>query len=89
MKIKLQGIRDFIIEAACTPSVCTPLSNQQCNKVVFPRFRNLKFADNIDEQNKKIDLLIGPDHYHNFFTDKIIRGKEGGLLLKIHISAGF
>ena len=60
MKIKLKGIRDFIIEAVCIPSVCTPLSNQQCNKVVnvFPHFRNLKFADNINEQNKKIDLLI-------------------------------
>ena len=77
VKIKLKGIRDFIIEAACTPSVCTPLSNQQCHKVVFPHFRNLKFADNIAEQNKKIDLLIGPYYYHNFFTDEIIRGKEG------------
>ena len=30
----LKGIQDFIIEAVCIPSVCTPLSNQQCNKVV-------------------------------------------------------
>ena len=77
--IKLKGIRDFIIETACIPSVSTPLSNQQCNKVVnvFPHFRNLKFADNINEQNKKIDLLIGADYYHKFFTDEIIRGKEG------------
>ena len=54
-KIKLKGIRDFIIEAVCIPSVCTPLSNQQCNKVVnvFPHVRNLKSADNINEQNKK------------------------------------
>ena len=65
--------------AVCIPSVCTPLSNQQCNKTVnvFPHFRNLKFADNINEQNKKIDLLIGADYYHKFFTDEIIRGKEG------------
>ena len=79
MKIKLKGIRDFIIEAVCIPSVCTPLSNQQCDKVVnvFPHFRNLKFADNINEQNKKIDSLIGADYYHKFLTDEIIRGKEG------------
>ena len=31
----------------------------------------MKFDDNINEQNKKIDLLIG-----EFFTDNIIRGKE-------------
>ena len=35
----------------------TPLFNQQCNKVfnVFPHFKNLKFADNINEQNKNIN----------------------------------
>ena len=55
------------------------LSNQQCNKVVnvFPHFRNLKLADNFNEQNKKSDLLIDADYYHKFFTDEIIRGKEG------------
>ena len=79
VKIKLKGIRDFIIEAVCFPSVCTPLSNQQHNKVVsvFTHFRNLKFADNINEQNKKIDLLTGANYYHKFFTDKIVRGKKG------------
>ena len=57
VKIKLKGIRDFIIEAFCIPSVYTPLSNQKCTKFVsvFPHFRNLKFADNINEQNKTID----------------------------------
>ena len=71
MKLKLKGIRDFIIEADCIPFVCTPLSNQQCDKVVnvFPHFRNLRFADNINEQIKKIDLLTGADYYHKFFTD--------------------
>ena len=44
---------------------------------VFPHFRDLKFAENINEQNKKIDLLIGADCYHKFLTDEIIRGKEG------------
>ena len=56
VKIKLKGTQDFIIEAICIPSVSTPLSYQQCNKVanVFPNFSNLKFADNINEQNKKL-----------------------------------
>ena len=44
----------------------------------FLHFRNLKFADNNNEQNKKIDLLIGAYYYHEFYTDEIIRGKEGG-----------
>ena len=79
LKIKLKGIRDLINEAVCIPSVCTLLCNHQCNKVVgvFPHFRNLNFADNINEQNKKIDLLIDADYYLKFFTDEIIRGKEG------------
>ena len=52
MKIKLKGIRYFIIEAVCIQSVCTPLTNQQCNKVfiVFPHIENLKLADDINEQ---------------------------------------
>ena len=37
----------------------------------------MKFADSINKQNKKIDLLIGVDYYHKFFTDEIIGGKEG------------
>ena len=55
LTIKLKGIRDFIIEAVYIPSVCILLSKQQCNKVVnvFLHFRNLKFADNTNEQNKK------------------------------------
>ena len=55
LTIKLKGIRDFIIEAVYIPSVCIPLSKQQCNKVVnvFLHFRNLKFDDNTNEQNKK------------------------------------
>ena len=43
----------------------------------FLHFRNLKFADNNNEQNKKIDLLIGAYYYHEFYTDEIIRDKEG------------
>ena len=50
VKIKLKGMRDFIVEAVCIPSVCNSPSNQQCNKTVninvFPHFKNLKFADN-------------------------------------------
>ena len=37
----------------------------------------MKFADNINEQNKKIDLLFGDEYYHKFFIEEIIRGKEG------------
>ena len=37
----------------------------------------MKLADDINEQNKEIDLSIGSDYYHKFFTDEIIRGKEG------------
>ena len=59
MKIILKGTEDFIIEAVCIPSVCTPLSNQQCNKVVnvFPHFKNLKFADNIKDV-KELNILM-------------------------------
>ena len=54
-KIKIKGVRDFIIEAACIPSVCTPFSNQQCSKDinVFPHFKNLKSADDINGPKKK------------------------------------
>ena len=92
VKIKLKGIRGFIIEAVCIPSVCTHLFNQQCNQVanVFPHFRNLKSADNIHDQNKKIDLLIGADIITNSLLTKSSEARNrGGLLLKIHISTGF
>ena len=83
VKIKLKGIRDSIIEA-----VCTPHSNQQCNKVayVFPHFRNLKFANNINEQNKK---KMAPIIITNSLLTRLSEAEIGNLLLKIQFSAGF
>ena len=56
-------------------SVSTPLYNQECNKViiVFPHFKSFKLVGYTNEQNKEIDLIIGTDCYHKFFTN----GKEG------------
>ena len=49
----------------------------------------MKFADNINEENKKIDLLIGAIIITNSLLTKLSETKRGILSLKIHILAGF
>ena len=42
-----------------------------------------------DDTNQKNDLLVGADHYHKFYIEEIIRGKEGSLFHKIVFLQGF
>ena len=79
VKIKLNGMeKDFVIEALVVPQICSPITNQMVTRVSqnYPHLKNLKLADSFDEQLMNIDILIGTDFYHTFFTDEIIRGKS-------------
>ena len=79
VKIKLNGMKkDFVNEVLVIPQICSPITNQMGTWVSqnYPHLKNLRLADSFDEQLMNIDILIGTDFYHTFFTDEIIRGKS-------------
>ena len=67
----------FCVEVLCVPLICSNLSNQNISLALkeFPNLRSLKLAD-CDEgplSDFKVDVLVGVDFYHNFFTGKVVR----------------
>ena len=79
VKLKLHGIKkNFVIEALVVPTICSPLTNQKIASVSqsYPHLKNLKLADPFTDETMNIDILVGTDFYHTFFTDEVIRGKS-------------
>ena len=58
--------------------ICQPLTGQHINFAVkeHEHLQNLKLADSNDNESLFIDILIGQDHYWQFFKDKIIRSEN-------------
>ena len=60
--------------------ICKPLSGQTIELAVerFDHLKGLRLADsNPENLPLKIDILIGSDFYHQFFTHKTVSGMEG------------
>ena len=68
------------VEALCVPTVCSNLTQQKIEfaKQNYKHIANLCLADsNRNNVDLKVDLLIGVDYYHCFFTRKVIKGISG------------
>ena len=62
------------------PHIATPLQNTvSINVTHMPHLQNLQLAHLLaPEQEFKISLLVGADHYWDIVDDHIVRGEEGG-----------
>lgn len=72
--------RSFCLEVICFPHLCDPLTNQNISYALqkFPSLKSLKLADsNPSCSDLTVDILVGVDYYHNFFTGKIFRTRGG------------
>ena len=85
-KVLSKGSNEFnVVEAYGVPVVCSPLTRQNIKFVEenYPHVQGLVLADkNIDGKTLAVDVLIGLDFYHNFFTGKYRRGAEGPIALE-------
>lgn len=73
------------IEALCVPSICSPLSNQSSHKAKYTHshLSNLSLADEgVDELECNVELLIGLDYYHSFFSGQMRKGESGPVALE-------
>jgi len=81
LKVRHINRNEFcFIEAYCVPKVCSPLSRQDIEFVnkSYPHVRGLMLADsNVNCHDLEVNLLIGVDFYHSFFTGKVRKTSEG------------
>ena len=66
----------IVISALTSPAVCSPL----CNRVEisnYPHLNGLALAESVDVSSKRIDILIGADHYYDIVIGEVIRGSAG------------
>jgi hypothetical protein len=66
--------------------ICSPLSNQKVSVASdkFPILKDLKLADfDYESAQFQIGVLVGLDHYHSFFTGKVVKVKTAGELLQL------
>ena len=71
-------VRDEVvtITALSSPAVCSPLTSK-VDVSSYPHLQGLTLADNVNASNKRIDLLIGADHYYDIVIGDVIRGSAG------------
>ena len=64
------------ISALTSPAVCSPL-NTRVDASHYPHLNGLALADSVDVSNKRIDILIGADHYYDIVIGEVIKGSAG------------
>ena len=78
--VQVDSERSFCFELICFSHLCDPLTYQNISFALrnFPSLKSLKLADsNSSCSELTIDILVGVDYYHNFFTGKIFRTRGG------------
>ena len=79
VNLKISGLKEqILVEALVIPEICNSLTNQ-CSKTViqenYPHLQGLRFVDFSNFSTKRIELLIGLDHYYNFVSGDVRKGK--------------
>ena len=65
------------VRALSYPTICSPFSSRGIQISDYPHLRTLKLADSLDSHAKRVQLLIGADHYYDFVTGDVIKGNSG------------
>ena len=68
------------LEVICVPFICNPLSRQNISEATkfYPSLTTLCLADTDSGSSEfEVNVLVGLDYYHRFFTGEIIKTKDG------------
>ena len=84
VNLKVSGLKEQIfVEPLVIPEIWNSLTNQ-CRKTViqenYPHLQGLRFADFSNFETKRIELLIGLEHYYNFVSGNVKKGKFNKLI---------
>ena len=83
VQLKVQTLNPAInicITGTVLDEICHPIKQQPVCSAVrkFPHLKGLKLADyHRDNATLQVDLLVGADHYYEFVSDTIRRGRSG------------
>ena len=71
-------IKTIIIEAICTPTICSNVLTQDVKTVSsnYEHLKRIELADSSPEITKCIDVLMGVHYYYSCITGKVKRGKD-------------
>ena len=71
-------IKIIVIEAICTPTICSNVLNQDVKTVSsdHEHLKRIELADSSPDTTKCIDVLIGVDYYYSCITGEVKRGKD-------------
>ena len=78
--VKTKDDHEICVTACVVNTVCQPLSHQPLQTSIKSYFhlKGLRFSDyHGDNDDLRIDILIGGNHYYDFITDTTKRGKKG------------
>jgi len=64
------------ISALSSPAICSPLDSK-VDIASYPHLQGLALADNSNSCRKRVDILIGADHYYDIVIGETIRGSAG------------
>ena len=70
------GELDLELSALAFPVICSPVSTR-INIQGFPHLDGLQFADDFDEVEQSIDMLLGADYYYEIVAGDIIKSDTG------------
>ena len=64
------------IKALCFPTLCSPIKTR-IDISSFAHLQGIALADNFDESDKAIDMVIGVDYYYNIVQGDVRKGSVG------------
>ena len=78
------GELNLELSALAFPVICSPVS-PKINIQDFPHLDGLQFADDFDEGEQSIDMLLGADYYYEIVTGDVIKSNTGPTAVKSKI----
>ena len=80
LELQSQSGESVKISATCYPVICSPLPTKM--NVDYPHLKGLNLAEDFNDGNDTIDILLGSDVYWEVVTGEVIKGQSGPVAVK-------
>ena len=77
-----RGGKKFPFTAFVVPRISSPVKANYSSFSSYTHLSRMQLAENSNDSETEISILIGADQYHRFVTGELVRGKEGPVATK-------